>query len=100
MIITDVAGREPMVIVPLEQFEALAGEGGHVAPEEAEARPEPHSEPIPESRGEVQSRSISHPSKIADVLVQQNGVGGQHENVPSEMSVEEGFYLEPIDDKT
>jgi len=74
VIVTDVAGREPLVVLPLEQFEALTGESKHVATEKGSARAE-----------EV-------PLRIETLSV----------NLPTgeDLSLEERFYLEPIEDKS
>lgn len=99
IIITDPAGREPMVILPLEQFEAMV------------------SEPV------TKTRSVSQPSPLSDLLVSRKQevddilaeqmaqqFKNRMENAASslesmtdlsspEIPLEEGFYLEPIEDK-
>lgn len=85
VIVTDVAGREPMVLVPLDMFEALAGassENGK-APAPAmqyDAVPERPVPPTPRP-----SESEPTPEELSALVGQ-------------EISLEDRFYLEPVDD--
>jgi len=78
IIVTDPAGRDPMVLLTLEHFEAMAGsqEGETVAKPAAKPKAtlsekwEPQSEPLP-----VEAEKLA------------------------EISLEERFYLEPVDEE-
>ncbi len=74
LIVTDTDGRDPMVILPLEQFEALAH--AQEAPSTAEKRPESASPQL------HSLEEIMPPLKN------------------DEISLEERFYLEPIDEQS
>jgi len=85
IILTDPSGRDPMVILPLEQFEAMAGESHPVAPSQAPAvplnkAPEPQRSPVMGLTPEEQ--------KSFEALLMEN----------PDIPVEERFYLEPVDD--
>ena len=96
VIVTDVAGRDPMVMMPLEQFEALTEGGSDILPEprivpevvrtmEQEIR-------VPFVRENVEFSSVSEtktrPEKEKNV-----------ESEAGEMTMEEQFFLEPVDDE-
>ncbi len=90
VIVTDGLGRDPLVILPLEQFEALT---------ESNAK-EPVLEPLPEPPYQVPSKT---PSRPEPVIQDQDPV--QHvdeKKLVSELmpglSTEERFYLEPVED--
>lgn len=93
VIVTDVGGREPMVVLPLEQFEAMAGE----APGKPKPRPAVHDDG----------------SKIPAIVAEDHVRPPIVEDIPSmgapavpplpendEMSLDERFYLEPLDDES
>jgi hypothetical protein len=99
VIITDVAGREPMVILPLEQFEAMAGDGASVPAPRSPAR-EPISkeervvrvlEEIAAERAEARVEQEA-PIDIESLTIEVP--------VPQDLSLEERFYLEPLEDKS
>lgn len=98
---TDPAGREPMVVLTLEQFEAIAGTS-------SEAR-----EPVQTNgrRGRPAGRRQADPAKSEDFMFPVEELGSQPaamepslEDFPSqapaeaEISLDERFYLEPLDD--
>ena len=90
VIITDPAGREPMVVLPLEQFEAMAGSGETreleplSEPQSAQPLEQPHSERIP---------TVSSVPEVEPI------VSPQMTHFSSEILLEEGFYLDPSDDQ-
>ena len=90
VIVTDPAGREPMVVLPLEQFEAMAGAG--------EVREIP-VEPVVTS----QKTSIVEELATFDPVsptVETEAFSSVLDTVHSpEISLEEGFYLERADDQ-
>ncbi len=100
VIITDVAGREPMVILPLEQFEAMAGDGDGRGPSgEGRVAREPISkeervvrvlEEIAAERAETRVEQ-ELPINVESLSVEVP--------VPQDISLEERFYLEPLEDK-
>ena len=94
VILTDVAGREPMVILSLEQFEAMASEGGS----DASAR---RSRPVRTESAEkvlaeiAEERKKERIQEVTEELkaLSKNGIDA------AEISLEERFYIEPVDDK-
>ncbi|MBU2613121.1 hypothetical protein KJ925_01500 [Patescibacteria group bacterium] len=106
VILTDVAGREPLVILPLEQFEAMAGvgsDGGKSSHREPSVRKEhsfspkkSHIETVDEAFAEMAAERLK--SRVEDVAVQiETLVDSGVEK--SEIPLEERFYLEPVEDK-
>lgn len=93
IIITDVVGRDPMVILPLEQFEAMAGDTAQPIPEPAPGSKITH-EPT-STRGEEQDQHLIPPSSgfMRDLAPLPDNLSN------TEIPLEEGFYLEPIEDK-
>jgi hypothetical protein len=96
VIVTDIAGREPMVILPLEQFEALAGEPT-LAPT---PRPEPVRTPssfkkeeklVQELEDMIAERTASASPSVEAVSLELP--------VTEDVTLEERFYLEPVEDK-
>jgi len=97
VIMTDPAGREPLVIVSLEQFEAMAGTSQEVLqdkPAEAArysnfdadtAFPEPN----------LVTQSIEPQDMPQDVYLEDMPPA----QAPKPMTDEERFYLEPLDDQ-
>jgi hypothetical protein len=101
VIMTDPAGREPMVVLTLEQFEAIAGTNEAV------------KEPVQTNgrRGRPASRRPAESPKDEDFIFQTDEPGSRPmptepllEDFPSqapteaEISLDERFYLEPLDD--
>lgn len=93
VILTDVGGREPMVVLPLEQFEAMAGE----------APGKPKSRPVAPSAASavlpVMADEPARPPVVEDLPM----MGAPAVPPPSEtdeMSLDERFYLEPLDDES
>ena len=87
VIVTDPSGRDPMVVLPLDQFEAMAGDGGKseigsgksgtpVRPAESR-RAAPAADDLPPSFGDLAVSML------------------QNDEIP----LEERFYLEPMDDE-
>jgi len=97
VIMTDPAGREPLVVLPLEQFEAMAGVAVGQAPKIA-------SKPTQKSKEELRVEEIlaakatevseaRMEEAVADLIEQGIEVA---EN--PEITLEERFYLEPLED--
>lgn len=93
VIMTDVSGRDPLVILPLEQFEAFMAEGDaekqHVSYEQAE---------------HVKKETMIHPvigltSPIVSEKTQSVEVRPESSVETQDFALEERFYLEPLDDK-
>lgn len=91
VIISDVAGREPMVLLPLDVFEALSS--GSRIPEGISSKAEPTIEPtisIPRSFDE--SAASPKTNFGSETTVQTPTEAG------NELSMEERFYLEPLEE--
>jgi len=99
---TDPAGREPMVILTLEQFEAIAGTTSEAAKEPVQ----PNGR-----RGRPAGRRPAEAPKSEDFMFSAEEFGSQpaavepsFEDLPSqtpaetEISLDERFYLEPLED--
>lgn len=100
VIITDVAGREPMVILPLEQFEAMAGDGdgrGPSSESRVERGPVSQEERVVRVLEEIAAeRAETRVEQESPINVESLSVEGP---VPQDISLEERFYLEPLEDK-
>lgn len=96
VIMTDLAGREPMVIMPLEQFEAMAGESP--ASQKAPApKPLSKEERVVQVLEEMASeRRLSHVQDEVPLHIESLSV---EIPVPEDLTLEERFYLEPLEDK-
>lgn len=91
VIVTDVAGREPMVVLPLEQFEAMSESGSDdfdpdwKLPDFDEKGNLISSEdPLPKAKKTEEPISVELPDEF--------------KAEPQDLSLEERFYLEPVDD--
>lgn len=100
VIVTDPGGREPMVVMPLEQFEAMAGESA--------SAPVAKSGPAPtfqKSKEELRVEQILADQASHVTKDRMEEVAGEFAKAPSggsenlEISLEERFYLEPVDDE-
>jgi hypothetical protein len=102
VILTDPAGREPMVVLTLEQFEAIAGT--------TEAQSEPTQTSV--RRGRPSSRRPAEAPKGEDFMFPVEDIGSRpaatepsiedfSSQAPSgaEISLDERFYLEPLEDE-
>src|SRR5262245_33195529 len=99
VIVTDVAGREPMVILPLEQYEALTDSEETVAPslpKVAQPRQEIKTVPLPIDADE--GVNVLSESKES-TSVRLEAVAEQSLEDEEEIPLEERFYLEPVEDK-
>ncbi len=90
VIMTDPAGREPMVVLSLEQFEAMIGEG-HPAHSQQPA----HPQSVPVSPA-ISGQQVNHVTKIP--LDTQESLDSSDTD-SSDIPLEERFYLEPVDDE-
>ncbi len=73
LIVTDADGRDPMVILPLEQFEALA-----------------HAQEAPSLHEKKAEAASPEPRVLEEMMPTLKN---------DEISLEERFYLEPIDEQ-
>lgn len=93
VIITDVSGREPMVVMPIEQFEALTGE--------APARQAPRPTLSKEERVErvlAEMAAQRSEERMNDAALKIESLSLE---VPADdLTLEERFYLEPVEDKS
>jgi hypothetical protein len=110
VIVTDPAGRDPLVVLPLEQFEALSESGP------SEAKPAVRIPVSTPRRAEVSKPSVSKEIRhVEEILAEraaemaqprvdevvsalESGAAPQGAGT-SEISLEERFYLEPVDDE-
>ncbi len=88
VIATDIAGREPMVILPLEVFEDLSAAADFPMPVDLD---EPMFEPTPEPMDVTIESGPSPEPKTTSI--------GQVPSVDSNpaIDIEDRFYLEPLD---
>jgi len=100
VIMTDPAGREPLVIVSLEQFEAMAG-SSDAAPAEIQpaasrkpARPVQHQPEAVFNQGMPANDAPRQPERTEPVF-EDIQMGAQQN---PEISLDERFYLEPLED--
>ncbi|MFH1077851.1 MAG: hypothetical protein V1745_01035 [Patescibacteria group bacterium] len=106
VILTDMAGREPMVILPLEQFEAMAGiatetsKPAHrspVASQESRPSTKKHDlEVVDEAFADLAAERLK--SHVEQVAVQIESMA-ERRSEKAEIPLEERFYLEPEEDK-
>ena len=82
VIVTDVAGREPFVILPLEQFEGLIDDG---------------SAPKPSISSESEIRTVQPLPAQPEAQMRIETIASQPAG-ESEIPLEERFYLEPVTD--
>jgi hypothetical protein len=88
VIVTDPAGRDPMVVLPLEQFEALAGSVN-----------EPVSAPVKEVAKMEAPKVSSFDSEIALKEKQlEDYLLNKAKKSTDELPIEERFYIEPLED--
>ena len=97
VIVTDIAGREPMVILPLEQFEGMLETGetsGRSPSKEAQHSQEIVTVPISESVSSSQAEKLAkEPGSVRLEAISESP------SDEGEIPLEERFYLEPVDDK-
>lgn len=86
VIVTDPAGRDPMVVLPLEHFEAMAGSAVEETTQSGQGdKPSVKSDALPDQALPVWEPLEKMPEKLENM---------------SEMAPEERFYLEPVEDET
>jgi hypothetical protein len=102
VIMTDPAGREPMVVLTLEQFEAIAGTATETAKESVQTNGR-RGRP-PGRRSAEASKSDDSMPPAEDTASRTEAIEPSFEDYPSqpeaeaEISLDERFYLEPLDD--
>lgn len=75
-----------MVILPLEQFEAMAGV--------------PAGKPIPQPEAQINQTLAQMSSEVTKSRLEDSAAQIQHITTENaEFPLEEGFYLEPMDDQ-
>ena len=96
VIVTDVAGREPLVIVPFAEYERM-GEGGGGKMQEASSkrqegirRQDLETEAFVEFEAEELQKQVD--AAVAGLVQAPSGEGS--------MSLEERFYLEPVEEES
>lgn len=97
VIMTDVAGREPMVILSLEQFEAMAGDS---ARESAAAPRKEVKKEKSELDRDVERALAELAAEKAEARLNEVAADVAAGNVEEALSIEERFYLEPVEDKS
>jgi hypothetical protein len=98
VIMTDVAGREPMVILSLEQFEAMAGD---VNARESAAAPRREVKKEKVTIDEDVERALAElAAEKANARLNEVAADVQQGNAEEGLSIEERFYLEPVEDKS
>lgn len=95
VIMTDVAGREPMVILSLEQFEAMAGDSNR---ETATPRREAKKEKVTIDQ-DVERALAELAAEKAEARLNEVAADVSAGNAEESLSIEERFYLEPVEDK-
>lgn len=105
VVVTDPAGREPMVVLSLEQFEAMAGATDNVT---EVSRPIPASKPLKPGRKDTDMPVVSGQTGLSSYENELPKSEDRPEptleeiQVPSqsnpEISLDERFYLEPLED--
>jgi nicotinamidase-related amidase len=91
VIVTDIAGREPFVVLPLEQFEAMMGVESKVAKpvvEPVQTRPAAVEPTVEIALNKEQFPQITRLEKV------EMSSAVESEEIP----LEERFYLEPMDE--
>jgi hypothetical protein len=90
VIMTDPSGREPLVVLPLDQFEAMAG----VSADQVENLPvEPQVAPVIQEKSDKNTHNKA--KKEPAILINKELVAAvsELEDIP----LEERFYLEPLE---
>lgn len=98
VIITDPAGREPMVVLPLEQFEAMTGEPKSEAQKVSAVAQEPSVTPmqnVQRNDGFVSARSLVEEFKLHTAKKEDAQPRSVDLPFESELPIEERFFLEP-----
>ena len=91
VVVTDILGREPMVVLPLEQFEAMAGSGSEVQAPDIH-REEPKRHPLPEEKVLQEEFSVRPQQQKPQETTKELS------SISEEIPVEERFYVEPMED--
>jgi len=99
LIVTDPAGREPMVIMTLQAYERL-GEGElvvHQKPKSSEVRSVSQESPLVETIPikEVMVEKAESSQVLQEIAIQT--MESTENSKDSEISMEDRFYLEPMD---
>jgi hypothetical protein len=106
VIVTDVAGREPMVVMPLEAYEAITEAPTSVDRPAVSLNPSPKETksiriPVVERNGEkslfTELAKESFPIALESIAAPVEMVEGTGN---TDISMEERFYLEPVDNES
>jgi hypothetical protein len=103
VIVTDPSGREPMVVLPLEQFEAMAtaGEAAPRAPSLKEEKPEVSYIPSAQSQTSEAVRIQEKPLNREENVLAKEEMPNISADLAGmeEIPLEERFYLEPVEEE-
>lgn len=105
LIVTDVAGREPMVVMTLQTYERLGERVSQSGERKAETTRQESEEPTVTEFTSMPTPAPSQPSAKAESSSLLQEIAIQVMESPemaqdSEISMEERFYLEPLDEET
>lgn len=92
VVVTDIAGREAMVVMPFEEYERLVD---HVPAEPKPAKRRVPMEPIMTPTPEIPTEPVSSEIENSESLMEAISVPPPSES--ASLSLEEQFYLEPVD---
>ncbi|MFA6099908.1 MAG: hypothetical protein WC750_03450 [Patescibacteria group bacterium] len=102
VIVTDQAGQDPLIILPLETYDGLVGQGSP-----AQRQPRTRGAEPDESIFEFQSEEVSSTdnsknlAKESQKVQNEVEIDGQESEVDGsqEISLDERFYFEPLEDE-
>ncbi len=103
IVVTDIAGREPMVLLPFEQYEQLLEKDSSIFQRrETETLPDLQ---IPSVEGTLREEPVLSGVDAGQPIIQKAKKStisaverGQDTNVDESLNMEERFYLEPIEE--
>jgi hypothetical protein len=101
LIITDGQGKKPLIVLPLDAYEALLdSKDAFLSTGETLGENEPDVVPVQESAA---SQEVTGSAPVLDVASEQapafSRERGSEKDLISELSVEERFYIEPINNE-
>lgn len=99
LIVTDAAGREPMVVMTLQTYERLGEAAPSLAPKPvAKQMSEPTVTEFSSMPAQKAPDKVESPSLLREIAIQVMESPEMAQD--SEISLEERFYLEPTDEET
>ncbi len=96
MVVTDPGGKEPMVVLPLEVYEALV-EGMVATP--TVAAPSPRAEAREPIMVPVRDGSEARETQAPSERISAQTKPESEPDLLAELSIEERFYIEPLEDQ-